>query len=200
MKATILAVLAAAGLAALSVASCSVHRLSDAFTCDPDGDGHECGSGRFCSEGFCVQTECPAQCASCDTGDRTCRIQCTAGKPCGNVQCPPGYDCTIRCMNNGACGAVDCAQARSCDVACSGPGSCGNLSCGMKPCTIDCSGALACPVIDCADSCSCDVTCSNPATSCPSRSCPMSTGGPCTDDGTAGGLCSSDPPGCGLCL
>jgi hypothetical protein len=197
MKAAILVVLAAAGLAALSVASCSVHRLSDSFTCDPAGDGHECGSDRFCSEGFCVQTGCPGPCTTCDVGDRTCRIDCT-DKSCGNVQCPAGYDCTIRCTNGGTCGAVDCAQAHSCDVDCSGPGSCGNLNCGKSACTIRCSGVLACPLIDCADACSCDVFCNNPA-SCPSMSCPMGTLEPCTDQGSAGGLCSSDPPGCDKC-
>jgi hypothetical protein len=59
---------------------------------------------------------------------------------------------------------------------------------------------LACPRIACAASCSCDVTCNNPASSCPSMACPVGSQGPCTDEGTAGGLCTSDPPGCGMCL
>lgn len=198
MKPAILVALAAAGVAALSVASCSVHRLSDSFTCDPNGDGHECGSDRFCSQGFCVQTDCPDQCSSCDVGERICRIQCTAGKPCGDVQCPAGYDCTIRCQNNGACGAVDCAQAHSCDVECFGPGSCGNLNCGKNACAIDCSGTLACPMIDCAASCSCDVSCTG-TSSCPSMACPMGSLGPCTDQGSAGAPCNSNRAGCDVC-
>ena len=198
MKPAILVALAAATVAALSVASCSVHRLSDSFTCDPAGDGHECGSDRFCSQGFCVQTDCPDPCSSCDVGARTCRIQCTAGKPCGNVQCPAGYDCTVRCQNNGACGAVDCAQAHSCDVECSGPGSCGNLNCGKNECTIGCSGAVACPLIDCAASCSCDVSCTG-ASACPSMACPVGSLGPCTDQGSAGAPCNSNRAGCDVC-
>ena len=198
MRAAILAVLAAAGLAALSIASCTVHRLSDGLRCDPAGDGHECDAGRFCDQGFCVQTDCPDPCTSCDVGNRSCRIQCTPGKPCGNVQCPAGYDCQIRCTSSGACGTLDCAQAHSCDVECSGAASCGNINCGKHACTIDCSGALACPTIDCGASCSCDVTCNNPASSCPSMACPVGTFGACTDPGSPG-LCNSDPPGCGIC-
>lgn len=203
MKPAILVVLAAAGLAALPIASCSVHRVSDGFTCDPAGNGSECASGRVCQQGFCVESgsteDCPSQCTTCDSS-RSCQIECTPGKPCGNVQCPAGYDCTIRCTNAGACGTVDCAQARSCNIDCSGAMSCGNLNCGEPACTIRCSGELACPMIDCAASCSCDVSCNNPASSCPSMACPMGVLGPCTDQGSAGGLCSSDPAGCGLCV
>jgi hypothetical protein len=54
-------------------------------------------------------------------------------------------------------------------------------------------------MIDCGASCSCDVTCSN-ANSCPSMACPVGSQGPCTDQGSAGGLCNSDPPGCSKCL
>jgi hypothetical protein len=196
--------LAAAGLAALPVASCSVHRRSDAFACDPAGNGSECAPGRVCRQGFCVETggteACPGSCTSCDVGDRTCEIDCTAGTPCGGVQCPAGYDCTIRCSNGGTCGDVDCAQAHSCDVTCSGPGACGSLNCGPHECKIRCSGALACPLIDCAASCSCDVSCSNPAASCPAMACPPAVQGLCTEDGTAGTPCNSDPAGCGLCF
>jgi hypothetical protein len=44
------------------------------------------------------------------------------------------------------------------------------------------------------------VTCNNPASSCPSMACPLGRQGPCTDQDSPGGLCSSDPPGCGMCL
>src|SRR3954469_1257892 len=122
-----LAALAAAGLAALPVASCSVHRRSDAFACDPAGNGSECGTGRVCRQGFCVESggtdACPGPCTSCGVGNRTCEIDCTGGTACGGVQCPAGYDCTIRCSNGGTCGDVDCAQAHSRDVTCAGPGA-----------------------------------------------------------------------------
>jgi hypothetical protein len=203
MKRAGLVVLVAAGLAALA-ASCSVHRVSDGFACDPAGNGSPCASGRVCRQGFCVESSggtdaCPSQCTSCDVGDRTCEIDC-AGKPCGNVQCPAGYDCTIRCTNGGTCGGVDCAQAHSCDVTCTGPAACGNLDCGAQQCRIRCSGSLACAMIDCTASCSCDVVCSSPAASCPNRACPAGALGLCTEDGTAATPCNSDPPGCGLCL
>jgi hypothetical protein len=201
MKAAVLVVLAAAGLAALSVASCSVHRVSDGYVCDPSGDGHECTGGRFCVQGYCVESGtssgCPSPCTSCDS-DHSCRIECTPGKPCGNVQCPAGFDCRIRCNNAGACGTVDCAQARSCDIECSGSESCGNINCGMHECTIDCSGALACPEIDCAASCSCDVSCTNPA-ACPDLACRMGSVGPCTQDGSTGTPCDSTRAGCDVC-
>lgn len=202
MKAAVLVVIAAAGLAALSVAGCSVHRVSDGFTCDPSGNGSECASGRSCVQGFCVESgttdSCPSQCTTCDS-ERSCRIDCTPGKPCGNVQCPPGYDCKIRCNNGGACGAVDCALAHSCDVECSGSMACGNVNCGMHECTIQCTGALACPMIDCAASCSCDVSCTGSA-ACPSMACPMGILGPCTQNGSAGAPCDSTEAGCGVCI
>src|SRR3954471_9794525 len=138
MKAAILVVIAAAGLAALSVASCSVRRVSDAYACDPAGNGHECSDGRSCVQGFCVEagstSGCPSQCTTCDTTDHSCRIDCTPGKPCGEVQCPAGYDCRIRCTNTGACGTVDCAQAHSCNISCTGSASCGNVNCGPHEC------------------------------------------------------------------
>lgn len=207
--AAVLTVLVAAGLAALSVASCSVHRLSDGYTCDPAGSGSECGSDRFCDNGFCVESGsstdmCPGQCNSCDIENRTCRIDCTQGQPCSNVQCPSGYDCTIRCNSNSgqACGDIDCALAHSCDIGCSGTGACGTVNCGTHECSIRCSGGPnACPMIDCAASCSCDVTCNNPMF-CPSMACPKAPVplGLCTQDGSDDTPCNSGgEPGCGVC-
>lgn len=205
MKAiAVVVVLAAAGIAALSVASCSVHRRSDGFTCDPSGGGNECGPGRSCDDGFCVETGasgtgCPSQCTSCPDG-HSCRIECSAATPCGNVQCPADFDCTVRCTSGAACGEVDCAQARSCDVGCTTTLACGSVTCGKNECMVRCSGSAACPTVDCATSCSCDVSCANPA-ACPFMACPATMiGGFCTTDGSATSPCSSTPPGCGLCF
>ena len=187
--------LACAALAA----SCFVHRSSDDYVCSTSDD---CRSGRICDQGFCVVAAtagCPAQCSSCNAADMSCRIDCTANKPCGNVQCPIGWDCNLRCNNAGACGEVDCTFARSCNVDCSGAVSCGALRCGAGACDVRCSGAGACPSVDCAASCSCDVTCNNRGADCPQMSCPRAIG-PCTQNGSDGAPCDSSEPGCRLCI
>lgn len=190
--------LGCAALAAL-VASCFVHRASDDFACTTTDD---CRSGRVCDQGFCViaaTAGCPAVCSSCDAEDLTCRIDCTANKPCGDVMCPIGWDCTVHCNNPMACGAIDCTIARACTVDCIGASACGALRCGAGPCDVRCAGNGACPSVDCAASCSCDVSCNSQATDCPQMSCPRGIG-PCTQDGSDGGACDSSEPGCGLCI
>lgn len=179
--------LPAIALAALAIAGCSVHRLSESYTCNSNGD---CDDGRTCDRGFCVERQCPSQCSQCSNGGRTCRIDCNPGRPCGSVQCPPGFDCTIRCNNAGACGDVDCAEGLGCEIECSGPGSCGAINCGKQACQIDCSGIASCPLIDCVDSCRCDVDCNN-ATACPAVSCPELAGTLCTEDRDPGAACDS---------
>lgn len=189
---------ALAAIAALP-ASCTVHRVSDDYACTSDVD---CKDGRFCDQGFCVHSAsgaCPDPCTSCDLDNRTCRIECTAGHPCGAVHCPVGFACTIRCNNAGACGDVDCAAGRGCDLDCSGAASCGNVQCGAGACAVRCDGVAACPGIDCAASCRCDVDCTSPASECPSLSCPRAAG-PCTENGSDGAPCSSSEPGCSACL
>ena len=195
-------VLALAGAVAASTASCFVHRRSgDLPTCTLD---IECDliAGEVCDRGYCVAPsgECPRPCTSCDLGDRSCRIECPTNHPCGDLQCPAGYDCTFKC-NNGSCGAIDCAQARSCDIDCSGAAACGNINCGGAECDISCSGPVACPSIDCALSCRCDVTCNSTGAACPSMSCPRTAFGDlCTRTGSAGANCDSDAPGCDRCF
>ena len=180
------AIHALAALGALAILSCSVHRLSDSFRCDNNGD---CADGRTCERGFCVERECPRECSSCN-GSRTCVINCSANRPCGDVQCPPGFECSVRCNNAGACGDIDCAQADGCEVDCSGPVSCGAIRCGEQACTIECSGTASCPAIDCVDACACDVDCNNP-TACPVVSCPAAGGTVCTDQEEPGAPCDS---------
>jgi hypothetical protein len=186
------------GLAALP-ASCFVRRATDDYACGSDDD---CRSGRVCDQGFCVAAStaaCPAACASCDPTDMSCRIECNGNKPCGNVQCPIGWQCSIRCNNAAACGEVDCTIAKRCTIDCNGAASCGPLRCGAGACDVRCSGTGACPAVDCAASCSCDVACNAPASECPQMSCPQAIG-PCTRDGSDGAPCDSSEPGCGLCI
>lgn len=192
------AIVLACALAALA-ASCFVHRASDDYACTTTDD---CRSGRVCDQGFCViaaTAGCPAACSSCDAGDMTCRIDCTANKPCGDVACPVGWDCSIHCNGPMSCGAIDCRVAGSCSVDCGAASACGDLRCGAGACNVRCSGAGACPSIDCAASCSCDVTCNSQAIDCPQMTCPRAIG-PCTQNGSDGAVCASSEPGCGLCI
>ena len=187
----------ALAVCAASVTSCFVSRLSDGFTCSGNGDCHD---GRVCDQGYCVETMCPSPCTSCDTVDRTCRIDCNGSKPCGAVQCPAGYDCTIRC-NAGACGDIDCAQGTGCRIDCGGSQACGAINCGKAACQVDCSGPQSCPSIDCRDSCRCDVSCSNLQVACPSMACPDRFGTLCTRNGTVGERCnSSEDIVCDICF
>jgi hypothetical protein len=180
-----------AALGALAIASCAVHRLSEGYVCGNNGD---CDSGRICDRGFCVddesQGQCPSVCSSCNPGQRTCRIECSASRPCGSVECPDGFECTVRCSNAGACGDIDCAPGTGCDIECSGAGSCGAINCGKQACQIDCAGVASCPQIDCVDSCGCDVACNTPL-ACPSMSCPQVLDTLCTRNGDPGATCDS---------
>jgi len=166
---------------------CWVSRRSEGYACTHSSD---CDASRTCDNGYCVlrQPECPSGCTSCDLTAMTCRIECTAGKPCGDVTCPAGFDCTVRCNNSGACGDVTCGAGKSCDISCSGQGSCQAIDCATTRCHVQCSGAAACPFIGCANACRCDVTCGNPA-ACPGMACPRVGASFCTSDGTAGGVC-----------
>ena len=176
---------------ALAIASCAVHRLSDDFRCENNGD---CGDGRACSDGFCVDGQgngnCPDECSSCNLGQRTCRIDCTASRPCGSVKCPDGFECDVRCNNAGACGEIDCAEGDGCEISCSGAASCGGIHCGKGACTVDCTGVASCPFVDCADACRCDLDCSS-AMACPAASCPEVAGTLCTENKDPGASCDS---------
>jgi hypothetical protein len=176
---------------AMALSSCAVHRLSAGYACSKNGD---CDDGRVCDRGFCVagqsQDPCPGICSSCNMSQRTCRIDCTANRPCGDVECPDGFECTVGCINTGACRDIDCAQGTGCDISCTGTGACGEINCGKQACKIDCTGAASCPFIDCVDSCRCDVECSG-AAACPSPSCPEFPGALCTRNEEPGATCDS---------
>lgn len=190
--------LAMFGLAALSATSCLVNRRSETYACTSNSD---CDNDRSCENGYCVEDPCPSPCSSCDLTDRTCQIECSANKPCGDVKCPVGFRCTIQCSNANACGNIDCAEGNGCDITCGGGLSCQGINCGANACDITCNGTAACPSIDCANSCKCDVDCSNTTNSCPSISCPLSTAGkPCNQDGVPGEVCDSTAgPACSKC-
>lgn len=194
----IVVALALFGIGAMAMTSCAVNRRSDALACTTSADCHD---NRTCDRGYCVERvgDCPSPCTSCDPGNKTCKIECSAGKPCGDVQCPSGYDCTIDCNSANACGSIDCVPGTKCDISCAGARSCGPINCGPTECKVDCSGLAACPSIDCAAACSCDVDCNN-ATACPSMSCPQSLDY-CAKTTAAGQVCDSGAsPLCDRCL
>lgn len=175
--------LVAAVTAALVIGSCSIHHRSSDFACDTSAD---CAFGRICSDGVCVSTLpidagprdagslCPAQCTTCDVGQRACLIDCAAGNTgvCNNrVTCPEGWNCKIVCNDASTCrNGVDCSDAASCDIACIGTESCRNIDCGTGTCNVDCIGTDSCQQIDCENSCACDVTCSD-ASRCQAVTC-----------------------------
>lgn len=185
--AAVILILAIVVLGSLSMTSCLVDRHSEEFVCTVDGDCHD---GRTCSNGYCVQGACPSACTSCDLANKTCKIECSANRPCSTVECPAGFDCTIKCTNANACGGIDCRVATACDITCSGMASCGDITCGAGECAVDCSGPSSCTAVSCVDSCKCDVSCSNAAT-CPISSCPQVAGGTCSETGMAGAGCDS---------
>jgi hypothetical protein len=189
MKGTAIVVaLAVLGITAMSATSCVVNRRSGDLACETNADCHD---NRTCDRGYCVEHtgDCPGPCTSCDLGAMTCKIECSAGKPCGDVQCPFGYDCTIDCNNASACGSIDCVPGTKCNISCSGARSCGPINCGLTECKVECSGASSCPSIDCAAACSCDVDCTS-ALACPSMSCPQGLDY-CAKTTSAGEVCDS---------
>jgi hypothetical protein len=194
MKASVVVLLLAViGLGSLSATSCLVTRRSEGYACNTTSD---CDDNRTCEDGYCVQVQsangCPSVCPDCDMAAQTCDITCSAGKPCGSLQCPQGFRCTIRCTSSNSCGDIDCAAGHGCEINCGGASSCKNINCGEKPCDITCNGPASCPSIDCASSCKCDVDCNNTDTACPSISCPLDAlGKPCTKNATAGETCDS---------
>jgi len=197
--AAIVRVLAVIGLGALPATTCSVDRHSSEFACTSDSDCKD--TTRTCDQGYCVErasNNCPSPCTSCDLSNGTCQITCNAGRPCGNVQCPFGFDCTIKCNNANACGSIDCVPGTSCDITCNNGLACGPINCGFGECSVDCNGTSACQTVDCFTSCKCDVKC-NSVTDCAPPSCPP---GPtfCTQDEIPGATCDSSPDGCDRCI
>jgi len=178
MKAVTLGIVAGAAL----IAACFVDRPSKAFECQTTADCAGFDDNRQCSAGYCVVSNCPRDCTTCDEQARTCAIECTSDNSCGSVTCPDGWDCAINCLGANACNDVDCY--------------------GGSSCTINCSGFNACETVDCSFACKCDLICADGACNVPS--CPTVGNGAnrvyCTDDGTPAGICdSAHASGCTKC-
>lgn len=217
MKNVVLVWLCALGLAFATASSCSIDHRSGDLECSAQVD---CRDGRLCLDGYCVVSGggsdatpsdgprpdatpptvdapmlvCPPQCTSCESGSKTCIIDC-AQTNCVNTTlvCPTGWNCDISCSTQNSCrNGVNCANALSCDIACSGQGSCRQLVSGAGPMAVKCSGQNSCRGINCDASCACDVACDG-AAECAFLTCSAVT---C---GVLGGGCTSMRAGCNTC-
>jgi hypothetical protein len=150
---------------------CSFQHRSEDYACEVPSD---CGSGRTCDQGWCVEVGgpvvdadpnapdadpnapdaqpadafvCPGACDFCDEL-AICHIQCSAGTPCNTapVVCPAGVACKVECMGTDTCEmGVDCTASSNCRVECTGSSSCGGpIACGEGPCTVECTNTSTC--------------------------------------------------------
>ena len=163
--------------------ACFIDKHSDSLTCTTNDDCADLDGNRYCSGGYCIESNCPDDCTSCDEAMRTCTVSCTTDAPCdAQVTCPGGWTCTIECTGDGACQDIGCQD--------------------NSRCSINCSGDNACNDISCAAACQCDLTCASGA--CDTIACPSRGNGGnqvrCTVDGSAGSPCdSSHATGCASC-
>lgn len=209
-RGALVAILFAAG-----AGGCSFQHRSEAYACET---ADECGAGRLCDRGWCVEVAgpaidadpnapdappgdafvCPAACDSCDELG-TCVITCDTSDvsaPCNAAAlvCPAGIACRVQCLAADSCAmGVDCSAASSCEIACQANNSCpGPLACGAGPCTVDCSSVGACTGgVDCAISCSCTTPCGGGGACQPEPICPEGC--------SSGGECRNDLPECDTC-
>jgi hypothetical protein len=161
-------------LGGVLVTACLVDRPSETLVCATAADCAGFTDNRVCTGGFCVVSNCPGDCTSCNEALSTCQIDCTSANDCaGTVTCPAGWDCTISCVGDGACNDVICAAETECTISCVGAGACGD--------------------VDCSNACRCDLDCMGGA--CASMACPERGGGnnavTCTVDSTAATECDS---------
>ncbi len=140
-------------LAVALAGGCSFQRRSEGYACEVPTD---CGSGRTCDQGWCVEVGgptidadpnapdadptlpdgappdafvCPAGCNGCD--GEVCLITCNTSDPgaacnAAPIVCPAGVACKVECLAGDSCAA---------GVDCSDSSNCrvectGNSSCG----------------------------------------------------------------------
>jgi hypothetical protein len=188
-------------------------RRSDAYTCTLPSD---CGDGRTCDQGWCVEVggaladadpdapdgepadafACPAACSSCDESG-TCLIACSAAGSCPTlVTCPPGIACKVDCSGIDSCLAgIDCSAAGSCRIECSLDRACaGPITCGTGVCLVECKGIDSCAGgIECRESCQCQTDCDGAGSCAIDPSCPE------TGNCFQGGNCTFAPGPCNTC-
>jgi hypothetical protein len=204
--------LAALALLVAATPACSFERRSQAFSCQP---GDDCGSGKSCVSGWCVDGDgggvvadadpnapdsaadgaegCPLQCSVCE--GNLCIVTCAAPDSCATeVVCPAGMLCKVECNGDRSCGGgIDCqGSITSCKVECMGTDSCdGLIRCGnpTTTCNVECvAGGTCTGGIECGDACSCLVGCTG-ANSC-------TTPAVCPEGCTSGDGCKNMGGGC----
>lgn len=212
-----------AALAAVTtmVASCSFERRTEGFACSAPS---ECGEGRTCAEGWCVEIAgpggdampvadadpnqpdanvgpdaafvCPAECTSC-TGT-TCNIVCSGLNSCApQVVCPAGIPCKVECNGEDSCvNGIDCTDASSCRIECGQLDACaGLIQCGTGVCIVECTGANSCAAgTSCADSCQCITACEGAGSCLADSTCPP--GNACSNNQ---GDCTGESLSCNEC-
>ncbi len=208
MKPAIVLVLALA-------ASCSISHRSQEYACTTNSDCTH-PPNTLCQGGFCIVpgsidaprgggsdaphadgggNNCPSECTSCNTTQKTCTIDCSATGIVDCTQkviCPTGYHCDILCDRDGMCrNGIDCQGGASCAITCSSGNTCAGVECGPGPCDVTCSGTGSCDGVSCNNSCACDVNCTG-SQSCKSVSCEL----PLCQSGFG---CTSVPVGCHSC-
>ncbi len=163
--------------------ACFIDKHSDSLTCTTNDDCADLDGNRICTGGYCVESNCPDECTTCDEFMRTCTVECTTDEQCSApITCPSGWNCTINCTGEGACDDVFCRDG--------------------SRCTVNCNGTNACNDVECSDACRCDLTCVSGA--CDSMSCPTRGNGAnqvhCTQDGSTSSPCdSSHAASCASC-
>jgi hypothetical protein len=157
---------------AIAAGGCSFQRRSESYTCQVPSD---CGPGRTCDQGWCVEVGepgidadpdapdadpnapdgappdafvCPPECSSCE--GTLCIIQCNTSDgaaPCNAapITCPPGVACKVECLAGNSCAS---------GVDCSDSANC-RIECTG---TGSCAGPLTCGAGPCHIECD-DGTC-----------------------------------------
>jgi hypothetical protein len=141
-------------LAALG--ACSLERRSDSFACENQSD---CGDGRTCDQGWCVETGGPTIDADPNAPDADPNApdadpNAPDGAPADAFQCPLACSscnednvCIMACAADDSCAEqVVCPPGVSCKVECEGDNSCAaGVDCtDATSCRIECNGAGAC--------------------------------------------------------
>lgn len=140
----------AAALSWLAVLACTAgcfDRRSKAFACEREED---CGNGRTCQEGWCVEAAAPTIDADPDAPDADPDApDADPNAPdAGPFECPP------------ECGSCD--ETNTCIMNCAGDDSCPTtVVCPMGvKCKVECGGARSCMAgVDCSDASLCRIEC-----------------------------------------